>query len=64
MGDEKTNFQYDKSLSELVRLKYKCRELIMKRKIKIPTKKAARLIGPDCAYHLYSGFHGNKKISS
>jgi hypothetical protein len=64
MGDEKTIFQYNKSLSELVRLKYKYRELIMRRKIKIPQQKAARLIGPDCAYHLYSAFQGNKKRSS
>lgn len=42
--------------SEIIRLKYKYRELIMKRKIKLPHNKAAKLIGPDCAYHLYSGF--------
>ena len=42
--------------SELIRLKYKYRELIMKKKIKLSHKKASKLIGPDCAYHLYSGF--------
>jgi len=42
--------------SELIRLKYKYRRLIMTGKIKLSPKKAARLIGPDCAYHLYSTF--------
>ena len=46
--------------AELIRLKYKYRELILKKKIKIPHKKAAKLIGSDCAYHLYSGFSGKE----
>jgi len=46
--------------SELIRLKYKYRELILKKKIKLPHKKASKLIGPDCAYHLYSGFSGKE----
>lgn len=48
----------DKQKAELIRLKYKYRKLIMKKKIKLPHKKASKLIGPDCAYHLYSGFSG------
>ena len=43
---------YDKS--EEVRIRYKYRELIMKRKIRLPVSAAAKLIGPDCAFHLYS----------
>jgi len=46
--------------AELIRLKYKYRELILKKKIKLPHKKASKLIGPDCAYHLYSGFDGKE----
>jgi hypothetical protein len=46
--------------AELIRLKYKYRELILKKKIKLPHKKASKLIGPDCAYHLYSGFSGKE----
>ena len=49
---------------EIVRLKYKYRTLIMKRKIKLPHKKASKLIGPDCAYHLYSGFSSKNKQNS
>ncbi len=45
--------------SELIRLKYKYRALILKTKIILPYKKASKLIGSDCAYHLYSGFIGN-----
>lgn len=50
--------------AELVRLKYKYRELILKKKIKLPHKKASKLIGPDCAYHLYSGFDGKNESES
>ncbi|MBN2010432.1 hypothetical protein JW960_13885 [candidate division KSB1 bacterium] len=45
------------TISEILRIKYKYRKLIMEGKIKLPYKDAARLIGPDCAYHLYSQFH-------
>ena len=40
--------------SELIRKKYKYRRLIMTGKIKLPHREAAQLLGPDCAYHLYS----------
>ena len=50
--------------AELVRLKYKYRELILKKRIKLPHKKASKLIGPDCAYHLYSGFSGKSESKS
>ena len=40
--------------SELIRKKYKYRRLIMTGKIVLPHKEAAQLLGPDCAYHLYS----------
>jgi hypothetical protein len=40
--------------AEIIRLKYKYRRLILTGKIKLPPSVAARLIGPDCAYHLYS----------
>ena len=42
------------SLAELTRLKYKYRRLIMKGELRLPPREAALLIGPDCAYHLYS----------
>lgn len=36
-----------------IRLKYKYRNLILRGRIKIPPSGAKKLIGPDCAYHLY-----------
>jgi len=35
--------------------------MIFKKKIKLPYKKASKLTGLDCAYHLYSGFSGNQE---
>lgn len=40
--------------AEYLRLKYKYRRLILEGKLILPPGDAARLIGPDCAYHLYS----------
>jgi len=40
--------------AELIRKKYLYRRLIMRRKVSLHYKSAAGLIGPDCAYHLYS----------
>jgi len=44
----------DEEVSEEIRKRYKYRELILKRKIKVPLKYAKKLIGPDTAYHLYT----------
>ncbi|WP_420263768.1 hypothetical protein [Candidatus Magnetominusculus dajiuhuensis] len=40
--------------AEQMRIRYKYRTMIMKGKVWIHYKGAARLIGPDCAFHLYS----------
>jgi hypothetical protein len=40
--------------AEFIRLKYKYRRLIMAGKINLPFREASLLIGPDCAYHLFS----------
>ncbi|MFH1940827.1 MAG: hypothetical protein ABIL68_01890 [bacterium] len=40
--------------SECIRKKYKYRRLILEGKIVLPHKEASLLLGPDCAYHLYS----------
>ena len=41
-------------IAELTRLRYKYRRLVMEGKLNLPHHEAALLIGPDCAYHLYS----------
>jgi len=46
--------------AEYIKKKYQYRRLILEGKIKLPYKTASRLIGPDCAYHLYT--HLNNDI--
>ena len=45
------------SRSELIRKKYLYRRLIMSKKISLPLEAAKGMVGPDCAYHLYSQFN-------
>lgn len=40
--------------AEFIRKKYLYRRLIMTKKVKLKRKAATGLVGPDCAYHLYS----------
>ena len=40
--------------AEILRKKYKYRRLILEGKLVLPHEEAAKLLGPDCAYHLYS----------
>lgn len=46
------------SAAELARRRYRLREQVLKGKVDLPIEGAARLIGPDCAYHLYRGLKG------
>lgn len=39
--------------SELIRLKYKYRRMILRGELDLPLDAARQLVGPDCAYHLY-----------
>ncbi len=43
--------------SEEVRIRHLYRRLILQGKIKLPYEAAVKLVGPDCAYHLYSVLH-------
>jgi len=47
--------------SELLRKKHLYRKMIMTGKIVLPWKTASRIIGPDCAYHLYSTIGKRKR---
>jgi hypothetical protein len=38
---------------EEIRLRYLYRNLILSGKVRLPFESARRLVGPDCAYHLY-----------
>ena len=48
--------------AEELRRKYKYRTLIVTRRMDLPLGAARKLVGPDCAYHLYGGF-GKKSDS-
>jgi len=54
----------DKRLSEnasIIAKKYKYKEMILKGRLKVNTSVAKKLVGPDCAYHLYRNFHDDSK---
>ena len=40
--------------AEVIRKKERYRQLIFSRKLVLPHRRAAELLGPDCLYHLYS----------
>jgi hypothetical protein len=40
--------------TEEIRIRYLYRHLILRGKAKVSFESARRLVGPDCAYHLYS----------
>ena len=46
---------------EVIRKKYLYRRLILSRRLSVSPKGAARLIGPDCAYHLYRTHKADSK---
>lgn len=39
--------------AELIRIRYKYRRMVIRGEIKVPHEAAVKLVGPDCAYHLY-----------
>lgn len=41
-------------IAEEIRKKHHYRQLILSGRLKLPYQSAARLLGPDCLYHLYS----------
>jgi hypothetical protein len=43
-----------KNKSEEIRIRYLYRDLVLRGRIKLPLEAARKIVGPDCAYHLYS----------
>jgi|GEM_PF-1444270 hypothetical protein len=39
---------------EEIRLRYLYRRIVLSGKVRLPLEAARRLVGPDCAYHLYA----------
>jgi hypothetical protein len=48
--------------SEEIRLRYLYRKLILNGKIALSFESAKKIIGPDCAYHLYSVHDSKRQI--
>lgn len=42
-----------KEEAEIMRIGYKYRKILRTGRIALPYKDAVKIIGPDCAYHLY-----------
>ena len=49
--------------AEELRKKHHYRQLILSGKLVLPYRSAARLLGPDCLYQLYSGWEPEKSHS-
>ncbi len=48
--------------SEEIRIKYLYRNLLLRGRLRLPLKTAIKMVGPDCAYHLYSQIDFEIKI--
>jgi hypothetical protein len=42
-----------RAMAREMELRYRVRSLILRNRIPLPAEAARKLIGPDCAYHLY-----------
>jgi hypothetical protein len=47
--------------AESIRIRYKYRRMVIRGEIKVPHEVAVKLVGPDCAYHLYREHQGEGK---
>lgn len=52
--------------AEEIRIRFLYRDLVLRGKISLPLEVSIKLIGPDCAYHLYSvkGDEREKEVNS
>jgi hypothetical protein len=49
--------------AEAVRIRYKYRRMVIRGDIKVPHEVAVKLVGPDCAYHLYQQYQGGSTFA-
>ena len=47
--------------AEEIERRYRYRTMILRGKVKLSRKAAVRMVGPDCAYHLYRSHSGNQE---
>jgi hypothetical protein len=45
--------------AEAIRVRYLYRDMILRGKMKLSVEAARKIVGPDCAYHLYSRIQCN-----
>jgi hypothetical protein len=53
MADSSDDLPLWRDQAEILRKKYRYRELILSGKLVLPHRRAAELLGPDCLYQLY-----------
>lgn len=46
---------------EAIRRKFQYRKRILQKELQIPIGKAKKLVGPDCAYHIYRHLKGGEE---
>ena len=46
--------------AQILRKKYHYRRLVLQGQTRLPRESAVRLVGPDCAYHLYRMHSGGE----
>ncbi len=51
--NQDSDSEVEDSLSEGARRKYLYRKLVINGRAKIPARLAMKMVGPDCAFHLY-----------
>jgi len=49
--------------AEQIRIRYLYRSMVLKGKLRLPLDAARKIVGPDCAYHLY-GYTGSGEEQS
>ena len=47
--------------AEEIRIRYLYRDLVLRKQVRLPLEAAVKIIGPDCAYHLYSDLSYTKE---
>lgn len=50
-------------LADGVRRKYMYRKMVINGGVKLPARLAMKLVGPDCAFHLYRQHMPKKKLA-
>jgi hypothetical protein len=46
--------------AEEIRIRYLYRDIVLRKKVRLSFEAARSLVGPDCAYHLYSVLDAGK----